>query len=52
VTAVGLAFDQRHAEPLFQQMHHPAHRRGETLQLAAAAAKLRCAPPASKPLMQ
>ena len=37
--AVGLALEQRHAEPIFQQMHHPADRRRRDVELGAGRGK-------------
>ncbi len=43
--AVGLALEQRDAEPLFQQMHHPADRGGRDVELGARPRQsCRCAP--------
>jgi hypothetical protein len=37
--AVRLALEQRHAEPRFEQMHHPADRRGGDVQLVRSLSK-------------
>ena len=48
---VGLALEQRHAEALLEQLHHPADRGGGDVQFAAAPVKLPERAAASNALM-